>query len=332
MLIKPDQTVYIYAPHSFASGGPELLHQLGSELEKNGKEVKMVYFPKEKGNPVHENYVEYGLEWLYEAPDESDSIVILPEVMADLHKRFKNATVVIWWLSIDFYYLSSMNLFKKILNQLGQRVFDQHLNAGFDHSLITKGRLHLYQSEYARQHLEGKGVQHQKLFRLSDYLHPLFLNEAYDSDKKENIVAYNPNKGIKFTRKLIKANPQIQFVPIENMSRSEVIDLLKRAKVYIDFGFHPGKDRIPREAAYLGCCVIVGKRGSARNGQDVPISEEYKYPYLLSSDNFEQISRQIQHCFSNYSECQAGFKEYINIIMNEKHIFEQEVLSLFKVE
>lgn len=29
---------------------------------------------------------------------------------------------------------------------------------------------------------------------------------------------------------------------------------MRKAKVYIDFGFHPGKDRIPREAVMCGAC------------------------------------------------------------------------------
>jgi len=33
-------------------------------------------------------------------------------------------------------------------------------------------------------------------------------------------------------------------------------------QVYIDFGHHPGQDRLPREAVQCGCVVITGKRGS----------------------------------------------------------------------
>ena len=33
-------------------------------------------------------------------------------------------------------------------------------------------------------------------------------------------------------------------------------------QVYIDFGHHPGQDRLPREAVQCGCVVITGTRGS----------------------------------------------------------------------
>ena len=48
------------------------------------------------------------------------------------------------------------------------------------------------------------------------------------------------------------------------MTPEQVVDLMSESKVYIDFGNHPGKDRIPREAVINGCCVITGVRGSAR--------------------------------------------------------------------
>jgi len=42
-------------------------------------------------------------------------------------------------------------------------------------------------------------------------------------------------------------------------------------KLYVDFGKHPGKDRMPREAAVHGCCIITGRRGAAGNPFDIPI-------------------------------------------------------------
>lgn len=52
---------------------------------------------------------------------------------------------------------------------------------------------------------------------------------------------------------------------------------MSKSKVYIDFGNHPGKDRIPREAAISGCIVITGKRGAAAFAEDVCIPETYKF-------------------------------------------------------
>lgn len=69
----------------------------------------------------------------------------------------------------------------------------------------------------------------------------------------------------------------LQWVPIENKTPSEVVKLLLKSKVYVDFREHPGKDRFPGEAAICGCCIITGKKGSAGNPIDIPISENYKF-------------------------------------------------------
>jgi hypothetical protein len=58
------------------------------------------------------------------------------------------------------------------------------------------------------------------------------------------------------------------------MSRKEVISSLTSSKIYLDLGIHPGTDRIPREAALLGCVIVTNKRGSAGNKIDVDIDEE----------------------------------------------------------
>ena len=39
----------------------------------------------------------------------------------------------------------------------------------------------------------------------------------------------------------------------------------------MDFGFHPGQDRLPREAALLKNCIITNREGSAAFYKDVPI-------------------------------------------------------------
>lgn len=61
------------------------------------------------------------------------------------------------------------------------------------------------------------------------------------------------------------------------MTNEMVVETLQRVKFYIDFGNHPGKDRIPRGVAIWECCIITGKRGSAKYFEDVFISAEFKF-------------------------------------------------------
>lgn len=283
----------------------------------------MVYTPKCTSSPVHENYREYNLEWTFDAPDTEDTVIILPEIFADLHKNYNRATIAIWWLSVDFYYLSSLNIIKKIINKILHKAFSTQKYLGFDKSLSHTRVLHLTQSYYAKQHIISKNINPNNIIELTDYLHTSFLNNTYHTEKKQNIVAYNPKKGFSFTKKIINECPDIDFRAIENMSRGEVVSLLRSAKIYIDFGFHPGKDRIPREAAHLGCCLIVGDKGSASNDKDVAIPITYK---LSNNPNhINQVCKKIREVINEYEKCHSEFEAYRQSIKNEKSVFESQV-------
>lgn len=136
----------------------------------------------------------------------------------------------------------------------------------------------------------------------------------------KNLI-YKPKE--KILRSLFLQN----FVPIENMKREEVIQLLQRAKIYIDFGSHPGKDRIPREAAVLECCVITGKRGSAKYRRDINIPEKYKFEE--KDENIPYIISLIKECFANYEEKLEDFCEYRAQIYKEKEKFKEDLKGIF---
>ena len=103
---------------------------------------------------------------------------------------------------------------------------------------------------------------------------------------------------------------------------------MRTAKVYIDFGYHPGKDRIPREAAMCGCCVITNRRGSARNDIDVPIPPEFKFdvPYKM-----DDIYGCITRCFNDFEDQTRKFDSYRAWIADEKRRFDEEVLASAKI-
>ncbi|HOL22470.1 MAG TPA: hypothetical protein PLQ41_06420, partial [bacterium] len=124
-----------------------------------------------------------------------------------------------------------------------------------------------------------------------------------------------------------KQASNIKFVPLISMSRMQVIETLKKAKVYIDFGNHPGKDRIPREAAIMGCCVITGKRGSAAYFEDVPIPEKYKFED--KKENIPKIIERIRDCLENYNERYKDFDNYREIIRKEPEKFVEDMKKIF---
>jgi hypothetical protein len=330
-----------------ATGGPELLHQLVYNLRIIGFDAYMYYIPNNHPQPIHKEYVFYNNPFVREIEDDSNNVIITPEIF-DIIKLFKNYNKiqkVVWWLSVHNFFVSrSVNIFPYnlciytyiTLNKiLGRPIFDvpnlvMYLNRRFkskDESLIDDIKVHLAQSHYACESLKSVGIANEMIHYLSDYLNDDFLNIHFDVERKEDIVLYNPSKGYGFTKKIINHTKGCTFIAITNMSRSEVRSLMLRSKVYIDFGNHPGKDRMPREAAMAGCCVITGLRGSAIYGQDVNILKKYKFKD--KSINLEDISNCINKCITDYSNQIKDFEHYRNIICNEKSEFLEDVKKLF---
>lgn len=336
MLITSDTIIYVACPSNVATGGPELLHQLVYKLNLMGLNAQMYYYDWDGGeNPVHKEYEIYKNKYTSQILDKSNNILIVPEIITELLYKYRNIQRVIWWLSVDNYYVATNNILYYIKNgkvitaikiMIKKILFHENkMYYRFDDSDIT----HFVQSEYAKQHLLQKKINMEKIFFLSDYINSKFFKDDNFCDvQKEDIVVYNPKKGIEFTKKIIEFAKDLNFVPIQNMSRDEVISLLRKAKVYIDFGNHPGKDRIPREAAISGCCILVGKKGAAKYYEDVPIDDEFKFD--ISKKEIPKITEKIKLCFTNYLNEKKKFEYYRKWIKNEEKMFEECLKKIFK--
>lgn len=356
--INPNTTIYLMCISNKATGGPELLHQLAFELRRKGVNAIMYYvdFANERfETPVHQDYKIYSIPYTVQVADEQDNVLIIPEIYLSAIDEYKYLRKIVWWLSIDnsffqFDYLKMLkretSWYKKFIyrfyvktiknSHLFERWYalkcEKELSTWFERINMDSNVYHLAQSNYAMNFLLQNKVSSTRCSFLSDYLRDDYLNSSQDVDikNKKNIVVYNPKKGIKFTSKIILQASNIKFIPIQNMSYSEVTDLLKRAKVYIDFGAHPGKDRIPREAAIMKCCVITGRKGSANFTHDVAISEEYKFKDI--DEVIPDILSKILFIFDNFETCLASFESYRRLIMQEQQKFVSDINSVFKVK
>lgn len=319
-----NKTTFVVAcPAYFNTGGIELLHQLAKELENQGKNVYIYYLNAIRWkSPLLLKYKEYQTKYFIRFPNalnNVNTVLIIPEASAYLAKSYpKNVRKIIWWLSVDNY---SHGPVKRFLNFL---LHGCHTN----YKLNPQENIqHLCQSHYAIDFLQKSGVPNSHISYLSDYVNKDYLGVDFDKKNKDNIVVYNPKKGYTFTKKLIERNPDIDFIPIQNLSRLEVKNLLLRAKVYIDFGNHPGKDRIPREAALCGCCIITSKNGSAKFKEDVNIPDKYKFED--SDKEIAAISKRIKKCFESYPTIIKDFEEYRKTIKKEKAKFQEDVKIIF---
>jgi len=348
--VYKDTKIYVVAPANAATGGPELLHQLVYHLRNDlNLNAFMYYLPDNHPEPVHPEYKMYNNPYVREVEDNEKNLLIVPEVIygIKLLSKYSEIRKVIWWLSVDNFILSYISTSKtmfftyRFINKLSKNIFKTELinlidlannNKNFQKKikkfiLSINSNYHFVQSHYAFEFLIKHNIPNYKIYYLSDYLNKSFLKIKTDLSKKENIVTYNPKKGLNFTKKIMRRAPEIKFVPLVNMTRQQVIETLQKAKVYIDFGNHPGKDRIPREAAILGCCIITGKRGSAKYFEDVPIPEEYKFED--KEENIPKIINKIKDCFENFEEKYKDFNYYREVIKKEPEKFIQDLKNIF---
>ena len=316
---KKFKKILILCKGGSVTGGSELIHQFCHELNSLNKRSFVCYYPFEKKYNIPKEYLIYNVSQS-RLVDTEDTLIILPEVATKYAWKIKKSSVGIWWLSVDNYYR------KKGDNILKDKIkyFKDLLRFRLMPISLMKNFLHFAQSQYAYSHLNKLMFNPQ---HLSDYLNPVHFNDT--SIAKEDIILYNPVKGKRISDSLMKEYRSLKFIPLEKLDSLQVKSLFKRAKLYIDFGNHPGKDRMPREAVMADCCIITGRRGSANNDVDVPICEKYKFDDSKLVDNL-LFRKTVVDIFSNYQKNILNFIEYKDIIKNEKIIFKKQVSKIFK--
>lgn len=336
--------IYIHTPCNSATGGIELLHQLAHFLRNNGVEAYTVLFGSGQ-HVIHPEYQKYNVCCIEEDAIEncSDCLEVYTEVMGnELLANNRITQKFMWWLSVDnFYKLSNDKICLWDLYIWDKKIWIEQLKIRFNLSLYyhrnefenkvglrvfnERGVMFGYQCEYIYHHLKKAGINNS--IPLSDYINTDYV--AINSLDRENIVLYNPSKGLEFTKKLIAAAPNINWTPIAGYNRKSLSELMSRSKLYIDFGNHPGKDRLPRECAIKGCCIITGMRGSAAFQDDVDIPSKYKFDEKTSS--IDTIIERIKSTLSNYNECIKDFGHYRQKILCEKEVFENEIRLIFEI-
>ena len=330
-MINRKGKVYILCSGYFKTGGLESLHLLCHTLRKKNIDAYMVYTVEEQqignqrwrvGHPGHGN-VDVCPQWMdyisdnakneayniYDTiatkviEDDPKNTLIVPEIYLNALNNFNNITKAVWWLA------------SRILPD-GSYKHDEWFNFN-----INREVYHLYNSKFAEHMLFSLNAS--RYFQLKTFVNENIISTNID---KEDIICYNPKKGIEFTNKIIKELPDYKFIPIKGMMPNEVTDALSKAKVYIDFGNHPGRERIPREAALCNCCVLLGFQGSAMFFEDTPILEKYKFE--VTDDSIPNIINMIKNIISDYNAYSKDFNLYRNILKNNKLQFNIDVENL----
>lgn len=344
LTIYPDTKIFIHVPAGSVTGGPELLHQLADILNNNNRDAFIVYYG-EKKHDIPKEYQQYNIKKSEHVENNAHNIEVYPEVQGiEILRNTRITQKFLWWLSVDNFFHGEWDLHNIRLRDIFKFNFNfglLHLKDRIKCSIyykrnFFKGKRTLasiskfdsgYQAEYIRNFLCKTGFKN--IYSLSDFINDQYFEENFSCTKKD-IVLYNPKKGFEFTKKLIEAAPDLSWVPLENLNRTELINLIQSAKLYIDFGNHPGKDRLPRECALSGCCIITGKKGSAAFFEDIPIKNKYKF--LDNDKSIPDIIATIRWSLKNYEQAITDFDVYRKKISNEKKIFETQVAQIFKLD
>ena len=306
----------IVCPKGVTTGGPEALHQLASAVAGHGFEV-VFWDPDEvRGSSTAANsYKEYRPRWTSVSPQHGD-IIVIPEVYGNLIPRFYlECRIVFWWLSVDNF-IGADNISIDVLK----------------HSFPNL--VHCYQSEYARDFLQASGIS--GALPLSDYINDDLVRRAAHTSNESSLtnsmlIAVNPAKGFERTSKVLDSMKAENVIRLENMSRSEVANSLLRAEIYLDLGNHPGKDRIPREAALLNCVVVTNTRGSAGNQVDIPIEQEV-FKFDDNATEFEKgLILALNKMITFPQDYRVMQNPYRAKILESKEVFIQEVEQLLQV-
>lgn len=285
----------VVAPGNFApSGGPEALHQLVSMANYiEPGSCAVLYEPLETIHSSIAPYEKYNCPRIKKEDIPSNALIVLPEIWPELSKNFPNKCAL-WWLSVDF--------------------FGSH-----GHSKIDGINYHFAQSHYANQHIKHF-TGHDSLM-LSDWIDL----DISDCSNLEDSICVNPAKGADLIDLFESDNSDLKLIKLRSMSKEQVINCLLSSKIYIDFGHHPGKDRIPREASLCGCVVLVKNSGAAKYYEDVSIDDYYRF------DDLNELKIKVKEILSNFLDHQNKQSDYRNKIKNEKEIFKQEVSKVLEL-
>lgn len=301
------------------SGGPFALYQLANAIASYSVPVEIAFYNVGKlTGDANECQVVYpngftAPEMLGFKPTlcqtfSKDDLLIFPEIYFELLQTLQNQgykNTVLWWLSWQ----------KFPIEKIEQLDFAKNLHAS----------THIFQSEYARAQAQVFGYDG---LLVSDYtvdtdIKPVdWVERTYD-------ICYLPRKAIGADALINEINSHYNVAKLDGLSSEETLEIVANSRIFIDFGTHPGKDRIPREATMLNCIPIIRNAGAAKVLQDVPIPDYLKpaTDLFLLKDHLVNLIRIV---IENHQNILSELIPYRSLIANEKTLFLAQTEALLK--
>jgi len=313
--------VFVVCPAYTMSGGPELCHQLVDTLNADAPgRAAVVYWPFDRPALTAAPYRCYDAPTAMRDQIPPGSVVVLPETYGRLFDEFADCRVFFWWMSVNNFYAAAGS------QASAQLAWIRRNAAG-----------NLYQSEYAHMFCASAGLT--RVHRLSDRLSAGYLDAIADppATDRRTIIAYNPLKGIERTAAILRAlenglRQAPKVIALQDLTAQQIREVLSTVKVYIDFGEHPGKDRLPREAAAMGACVITNQRGSAGNKVDMPIPDEFKVDDRRRGFERRAAGKIWALLLDDFQAAQRRFDPYRRMIAAEPAQFAVDARAAFPIK
>ena len=287
---------FVAAPGWVYSGGPEALHQLEHALRENGFEARMLYYGPTDVRVQKDFIRRYGT---VQAGDEDmvdpEGVLILPEVESPAKWRDKGwRRIAVWWLS-------------------GQRL----------HPLKEyEGCAHFFQSHYAQTKLAQIGFRGEML---TDYIRDDLVERSAEirnqGKERQPRIAFN-HRTAGLVSAWRAAGCDLNFTMIDGLVPLDALEEMARCRVFLDLGWHPGRDRMPREAALAGCVVVVNQEGSAGDKRDMPLPVSLR----LRNPSQEELVERLRGIIA--SEESMGMADYRDWVEGQKNVFKGEAAKV----
>lgn len=336
-MVAAYEAVYVLYPRGLGTGGPEAIHQLVDSLRRQGQSAFLVARPGTEGNDRVAAYNRYDAPEAPGVPDRAGIAVVASEDVPTLLRSYRRAERFVWWLSID-----NSSRFRDERRMLNRALVDppsrrqwaraqaasrwhaaQRLTSG--ESALYRSVRHLAQSQYAWSYLFARLDVLPSA--LSDYTDAAGIDPGGPIAERGRSIAYNPTKSRELMAAMRARRPDIRYVALEGLDRAGLLEALRGVAVYLDLGHHPGKDRLPREAALSGTVSIVARRGAGAFTPDVPTPWHHRVD--PEGDLVGDAIRVVDTVFAEPDRYLAEQAHYRSVIQREQTTFDDEVERIF---
>jgi hypothetical protein len=335
------KSIIICCPGNVISGGVNSLHNLCKALNKCGFDAKMFYVEPDDLVLQNHQITSYSVKRQYQIEDRTDILIVVPETMVQFLFQFKKSQKMVYWLGLNYFFKNPSWRFPFNIKLL-RKLISCRSYTGFSSGIVENAKRKL--NEFAKSHLDiwnGEVIHLSNSYFVADYckrkgapnsyvLHNPIREEFYKNEciiNREKIILFGPKTPKKIIYNLKRELPDFQIHRLIKMPITKVHDLMSKAMVFAEFGNYSGRDRMPREAAMLGCIVFMNTRGSAVFTEDYDIPDFYKIADTYQNTNL--IVNRIKQSVNQFDSHIVDFVAFKDQLITERKEFFNQTKAIF---